>query len=130
MESGAVGLYFVLELVRNVCLLMEDSLTSKIVIACLDVAFLIILNMQSTTATSSILFRSYTIVSFCQTCTNLVYKILNIYPEWLTYLNISIASVDAVVVAVLVGSELAVFFRSKRFTKVWNSTLVVNHKTP
>lgn len=123
MESTAAGLYFVSELVRNICLLMDDTLTSKIIFACLDVVLLVMLNLQRTTTPSSIFFRFYTIVSLCQTVMNLVYKILDRYPEWLTYLNISVASVDAVVVAVIVGSELVTFYRSKRFTEVWNSRL-------
>ena len=124
MESTGAGLYFVSELVRNICLLMDDTLTSKIIFACLDVVFLVMLNLQRTTTPSSTFFRFYTIVSLCQTTTNLVYKIMDRYPEWLTYLNISVASVDAVVVAVIVGSELVMFFRSKRFTEVWNSKLI------
>ena len=129
MDTATVGLYFVFELVRNVCLLMDDSVVSKIIFACVDVVFLIVLNLHRTTSGFSTIFRLYTIISFCQTLTTLVYKILNKHSEWLTYFNISVAAVDAVIVALIVGREILAFFRSKRFAEAMNKKLIIGQKT-
>ena len=125
-----MGLYFVSELIRNVCLLLDDSIVSKVIFACIDIAFLVILNLQRTTSMLSFWFRFYTFVSFCQTMTTLVYKILDKQPEWLSYLNISIASVDAIVVALMLGSELITFSQSKRFADAMNRKQILGSKTP
>ncbi len=124
MDTAVVGLYFVTELVRNVCLLIDDSLISKVIFTCLDLLFLFVLNVHTGKMRLPLLFRIYTVVSIFQTSSAVVCRILDNQPEWMLYLNISIASIDAIVVATILVLELTALLRRKAFAEAAQKPLV------
>ena len=109
MDTAVVGLYFVCELVRNVCHLMDDSVTSKIVFACLDIVFMVLFYFQMHGLRYAKLLRLYSFISFSQSMTSLACQILKKDPEWLTYWTISIIVIDIIVLVLVLGDEILTY---------------------
>lgn len=109
MDTAVVGLYFVCALVKNVCHLMDDTMTSKIIFACLDSVFVALFYFQMQGFRYAMLLRTYSVISFFQSILSLIFKFMRQNPEWLTYWTISVVAIDIIAIIVVLGDELLTY---------------------